>query len=151
MANVEPSAFVRRVAEISKALAAVAGLVQQAADLVHQVSGLLRQLVHAAGWLVLLYGLFQPHLSPEHLITPGAGALAVLQGLIKLQRRQGSRPDDEPKALKPATKPPSSTDSVDLDSVLPASQSDEPIVASLSHRQSYLGGAARNTARRARF
>jgi hypothetical protein len=86
MATVQPSAFARRLAEVSRAVVAVTGLLEQ-------VAGLLRQVVHIVGWLVLLSGslslLLQPHLSLDRLITPGAGALAVLQGLIKPQRRHG--------------------------------------------------------------
>lgn len=51
------------------------------------VVALLRQLVHVAGWIVLLAGcaglLISPHLSPGHLAVPGAGVLAVLQSLVK--------------------------------------------------------------------
>jgi hypothetical protein len=84
-----PSAFIRKLTRVCRAIAAVTSLLEH-------VAGLLRQLVHVVGWLVLLAGsvrlLLQPHLSPEYLIAPGAGALAVLQGLIRPQRRQDGGP-----------------------------------------------------------
>jgi hypothetical protein len=58
-------------------------------------AGLLRQLVHVVGWLVLLVGtaklLIDPHVTPAHLVVPGAAALAVLQGLIRPWWRQGDK------------------------------------------------------------
>ncbi len=100
MAAFGQSGFVRRVGEIARAVAAVTGLLEQ-------VAGLLRQAVHVAGWLVLLWGAavlpFQAHPSPVHLIAPGAGMLAVLPGLIPgwLRRRVRAAavlPGDEPGA-----------------------------------------------------
>lgn len=80
----QSSTFVQRVAEFSDRVGAVTGLLEHLACL-------LRQLVHVAGWLVLLYGFadlpFQPHFSPEHLAVPGAGALAVLQGVVDRRER----------------------------------------------------------------
>jgi hypothetical protein len=95
MVTVPPSAFIRRLAEFSKAVVAMTSFLEH-------VAGLLRQLVHVTGWLVVLSGslglMLQPHLSPEHLITPGAGVLAVLQGYIKhgRQRQPGGRPSTIP-------------------------------------------------------
>jgi hypothetical protein len=47
MATVKPSAFARRLAEVSMAIVALTGLFEQ-------VAGLLRQVVHVIGWLVLV-------------------------------------------------------------------------------------------------
>jgi hypothetical protein len=78
-----PAAIVERLAKASNALAAVTGLIEE-------IANLLRQLVHVAGWLLLLYStirlMIHPTLSPGHLVVSGAGALAVLQGLIKSRR-----------------------------------------------------------------
>jgi hypothetical protein len=78
VASASPSPFERRLARAGRDVRAVTVLLEQAA-------GLLRQLVCVAGWLVLLSAtvtlLFQPRLDPGHLIAPGAGTLAVLQGL----------------------------------------------------------------------
>jgi hypothetical protein len=71
--------FRQRVVQRSKDIAALKLLLEE-------VAGLLRQAVHVAGWLVLLWGVaalpFQMHPSLAHLITPGTGLLAVLQGAI---------------------------------------------------------------------
>jgi hypothetical protein len=94
----DQATFVQRVAEISKSVAAVTGLLEH-------VAGLLRQAVHVVGWLVLLWGAaalpFQPHPSPEHLIVPGAGLVAVLQGVVPAWLRRHVRstvalPSDQP-------------------------------------------------------
>jgi hypothetical protein len=75
--------LVRRLEEASKVVRAVTGLLRH-------TSGLLRQLVMTVGWLVLLTGsvrlLIDPPstLSPSHFVAPGAGAAAVIQGLIRL-------------------------------------------------------------------
>lgn len=78
------SSFVRRLARVGASIAAVTGLLES-------VVGLLRQLVQVAGWLILLVGcvelFFHPHLSIAYLATPGGGALAVLQGFIRLRGR----------------------------------------------------------------
>jgi hypothetical protein len=88
MAEVAPSALERRLSKASKVLRAIG-------DILEDVAGLLRQLVHVAGWLVLFVGcislLIHPRLSPEHLVVPGAGTLAVLQSLIKLRRPLNSK------------------------------------------------------------
>lgn len=67
----------RRLARVGEGISAVTVLLMQAC-------GLLRQLVCVAGWLVLLATtarlLVRPCLDPGHLIAPGTGALAVLQG-----------------------------------------------------------------------
>jgi hypothetical protein len=66
--------------------------------LLGQVAGLLRQLVCVTGWLVLLATtatlLFQPHLTAGHLIAPGAGMLAVFQGLIPRASRRHRAVDE---------------------------------------------------------
>ena|SRR5215469_12009277 len=84
VASAPPSAFMLRVARASKVIKAVAGLCEQ-------VAGLLRQIVHIVGWIVLLVGLVKllvgPHWSLVQFVTPGAGVLAVLQGLIWPRRR----------------------------------------------------------------
>jgi hypothetical protein len=88
VARVGPSAFVQRVAAGRESVVAVTGLLED-------VAGLLRQLVLVVGWAVVLWGLVglfsQPHFSLEHLVTPGAGGLAVLQGLIRPWRRKADR------------------------------------------------------------
>lgn len=73
------SRFVQRIAAATERVAAITNLLEQ-------VAGMFYQLVHVAGWLVLLYGsialLVQPHPSLEHLVAPGAGVAAVLQGRL---------------------------------------------------------------------
>ena len=81
MARETSPAVIRILDEWSKVVRAVSGFLETVADL-------LRQLAHVVGWLVLLIGspinmLLDPHLSIGHLIVPGVGSLAVLQGLIK--------------------------------------------------------------------
>ncbi len=89
MAAVRQSRFLRRVAETSKAVAALTGLLEHVAEL-------LRQVLHVAGWLVLLWGSvalpFQAHPSPAHLVAPGAGMAAVFQGLVagRLRHRKSA-------------------------------------------------------------
>jgi hypothetical protein len=106
VASASPSPFERRLARAGRDVRAVTVFLEQAA-------GLLHQLVCVAGWLVLLSAtvtfLFQPHLDPGHLIAPGAGTLAVLQGLTpaRARRRQRtsagpSRDDPQPAAGRPA-------------------------------------------------
>ena len=67
-------------------VAAVTGLLEH-------VAGLMRQLVCVVGWVLLLSGvigvLVHPTFSTEHLVTPGAGAVAVMQVLVRPGRRQG--------------------------------------------------------------
>jgi hypothetical protein len=102
VAPASPSPFERRLARAGRDVRAVTVLLEQAA-------GLLRQLVCVAGWLVVLSAtvtlLFQPRLDPGHLIAPGAGILAVLQGLTpgRAGRRQRTsaglpRGDQQPAA-----------------------------------------------------
>jgi hypothetical protein len=66
-------------------------VLRAASGLLEAVASVLRQIVHVVGWLVLLVGsvnlLLDPHPSLGHLIVPGAGSLAVIQGLIKPRRR----------------------------------------------------------------
>lgn len=73
------SRFVQRMARAAQGVAALTGLLEQVAALLHQ-------LVIVAGWVVLLCGsvvlVFQSHPPLEHLVAPGAGALAVIQGRI---------------------------------------------------------------------
>lgn len=127
MAVAKPSAFIQRLAEASKAIVAVTGLLED-------VAGLLRQLVHVVGWLILLYGsvslLLRPHLSPEHLITPGAGALAVIQHHVR-PRRPGSRlPVIGPEVPEFGADQLGSSSAADLDSLLEPGQSDGPVAMS---------------------
>jgi hypothetical protein len=84
-----------------------ASVIKAFSGLLEQIANLLRHLVLVAGWLILLAGsiglLVHPHLSPEHLLAPGAGALAILQSLIKPRRRRtanGVTLQDEPPQLK---------------------------------------------------
>jgi len=83
LARTTPDAFRRRLGEASKILGSITGFLEE-------VANLLRQLVHVVGWLVLLIScaslLVHPHLTPEHLAVPGAGALAVLQSVIRPRR-----------------------------------------------------------------
>jgi hypothetical protein len=84
VADVTSSTFVRRMRKASEMIRAATYFLEAIADL-------LRQLVHVAGWIVLLTGLtnllLHPNLSPEHLAIPGAGALAILQNLIRSRQR----------------------------------------------------------------
>ena len=86
MTTATPPTYVRRLGAVCTALAAVTGVVESFA-------GLLRQLVHAAGWVVLLIGcvslVLHPHLSVGYLVAPGGGTLAVLQGVIWPRRSRG--------------------------------------------------------------
>jgi hypothetical protein len=89
VAQARPSGFVLRVAEACRVVAALT-------DLFERVAGLLRQLVSVVGGLVLLWDavglLAHPSLSVAHLMAPGAGALAVIQGFIRPGRRQRGGP-----------------------------------------------------------
>ena len=62
-----------------------------ATTLLEQVAALLRQLVHVAGWIVLLISVVglvaRPNPALVHLVVPGGGVLAVLQGLLKPGRQ----------------------------------------------------------------
>lgn len=88
----QPSAFTVRLIRASRVIKAVAWFCEQVADL-------LRQIAHIVGWVVLLVGLvkllFDPYWSLAQLVTPGAGALAVLQGLIWPRRRYADEADEE--------------------------------------------------------
>jgi hypothetical protein len=100
-ARARPSKFIRQLVRVSHVITAVTGFLED-------VASLLRQLVHIVGWLVLLISignlLFHPNLSPEHLLAPGAGVLAILQSLIRTRQQQAeatmismpkdSKPDD---------------------------------------------------------
>jgi len=72
------SPFERRLARAGRDVRAATVFLEQAC-------ALLRQLVRVAGWLVLLTAIarlfLQPSVGPGYLIAPGAGALAVLQGV----------------------------------------------------------------------
>jgi hypothetical protein len=67
-----------------------------ATGLLEDVAGLLRQFEHVVGWLVLLWGtvglLAHPSLAVGHLAISGAGALAVVQGLVHPGRRKKNSP-----------------------------------------------------------
>ncbi|GGL03955.1 hypothetical protein Sme01_64730 [Sphaerisporangium melleum] len=71
-------------------VSAASGLLGQTSSLLGHMTCLLRQLVMIVGWLVLLVGsvrlLLDPpsSLAPEHFLTPGAGAAAVVQGLVRM-------------------------------------------------------------------
>jgi hypothetical protein len=88
-----PSPFERRLARAGRDVHAVTILLQQAC-------GLLRQLVCATGWLVVLAAtaglLAEPHFGPEHLAAPTAGVLAVLQGISPRRAGRRQRPPDRP-------------------------------------------------------
>ena len=86
-------------------------IVHATSRLLVQVAACMRQVVSVVGWLVLLVStvslLVDPHVSLAHLLTPGAGALAVLQSVIKargqpqtedLDKSAGELPGDPPKA-----------------------------------------------------
>lgn len=100
------SRFVQRVARATDDVEAVTGLLKQ-------VAALVEQLVVVVGWLVLLCGsvalLFQTHPPLEHLVAPGAGALAVIQGRIatwlasRIQARSRSLAEPRPQAGPVAT------------------------------------------------
>jgi hypothetical protein len=99
MTSVRSSAFVRWVA-------VACGVVTAVTSLLEHVASLLRVLVSIAGWVVLLVGtsefLMHPYLAPEHLVTPGVGALAVLQGLVRPpQRPRGGRMATQDEAPEP--------------------------------------------------
>jgi hypothetical protein len=86
--EVAPSTFVRRVHKASEVIRSVTYFLEATA-------GLLRQLVHVVGWIVLLAGLtnllLHPHLSLEHLVVPGAGTLAIVQNLIRCRQRHSDQ------------------------------------------------------------
>jgi hypothetical protein len=90
MAEARPSAVTRRLDEASDVLKAVSRLIEN-------ISNVLRLLVHLVGWLILLVSaiglLVHPRLSPEHVIVPIAGALAILQSLIKPPERHEGTDD----------------------------------------------------------
>ncbi|MFC4592312.1 hypothetical protein [Sphaerisporangium corydalis] len=82
MARSRQARVVRRLEDASKVVRATSGLLRH-------TSGLLRQLVMMVGWLVLLAGSVRLLLDPPaalslaHFLTPGAGAVAVVQGLLR--------------------------------------------------------------------
>jgi hypothetical protein len=83
----------------------------------------------------------QPHFSPEHLITPGAGALAVLQHHIRPRRRAARSPAVSPEVMDfEGSEQPGGSDAADLGSVLEPGQSGGP-VAMLSASDSTLPGS----------
>lgn len=88
MARVKQPKVVRSLDDASKVVGAASGLLGQ-------TSGLLRQMVAMVGWLVLLVGSIRLLVVPpaeftvELLLTPGAGAVAVLQGLIRRSDHPG--------------------------------------------------------------
>jgi hypothetical protein len=75
----------------SSKLASAGGVVRTVTLLLEELVGLLRQLVQLTSWLILLTSsvtlLFHPHFSAEFLAIPGAGTMAVLQGIIRPRRR----------------------------------------------------------------
>jgi hypothetical protein len=107
VAPATPSPFERRLARAARDVRAVTILLEQAA-------GLLRQLVCVAGWLVLLSAtvtlLLRPRLDPGHLIAPGAGTLAVLQGFTPAratsrQRTSAAPARDDPQSAASQSTP----------------------------------------------
>ena len=93
MADATPSAFERRLSRASR-------LLSEVTTFLTHLAALLRQLVHVAGWIVLLAGctelLISPHLTAGHLAVPGAGALAVMQSLVRPWWRNDLPPSDGP-------------------------------------------------------
>jgi hypothetical protein len=91
-ARAGPSALVRWLAKASRTIIAITRFLES-------VASFLRQLVQVVGWVVLLIStvglLVHPHLSPDHLVAPGGGALAILQSLIGSRHRKA----DENKSL----------------------------------------------------
>jgi hypothetical protein len=85
VARASTPGFVRRLVHVSNVVKAVT-------EFLERIAALLRQVVHVVGWLVLLVAaiklLIHPDLSPEHFVVPGAGALAVLQSLIRPRPRR---------------------------------------------------------------
>jgi hypothetical protein len=92
-----PAAGATRPAVI-RLLGEASTVLNAASAFLESIAGFFRQLVHVVGWLVLLVGsidlLINPHVTPAHLAVPGAGALAVLQGLIKPWWRPEAAPDE---------------------------------------------------------
>lgn len=80
MSRVTMRRLVSGLGDVSAMMAAASGFLEQ-------VAGFLRQLVHVAGWVVLLVStvglVIHPHPDLGHLVVPGAGALAVLQAIIR--------------------------------------------------------------------
>jgi hypothetical protein len=115
MAATPPSAYARRLVAISEDVVATTHLLEH-------VAGLLRVLVQVVGWAVLVASPFSlvthPNLSPEHLIPPSAGALAVLQSLIRPRQRSGGRRASSPAQETPEVGQPDDADVVNLSKLL---------------------------------
>jgi hypothetical protein len=97
-------------------LGSASQVVGAVSTLVGHIAGLLRQLFHVVGWLILLVSSVSlaghPGLSVGHLIGPGAGALAVLQGYIKpLHGWRRSAPLDPPSDRSDAHRGPTAGES----------------------------------------
>jgi len=77
----QQSAFVRRVAVLGERVVAVTRLLAQ-------IAGMLSQLAYVIGWLLLLIWMislpFRQNWSSRDLVLPGAGAVGVSQGLVRL-------------------------------------------------------------------
>ncbi|XVQ87263.1 hypothetical protein ACQP2K_07550 [Microbispora siamensis] len=86
-----PPVLATKLDDASKVVKAATGLLTQTARLT-------RQLVAIVGWLVLLVAtvrlLWNPSdaLSPGQFVAHGAGAAAVLQGLVKIPARRRQSP-----------------------------------------------------------
>lgn len=84
MARATSPPLIRRLGRASQVVKAITRFLED-------ISSLLRQLVQVIGWIVLLIGIanimLHPHLPTSHLLAPGAGALAILQSLIKPWQR----------------------------------------------------------------
>jgi hypothetical protein len=82
VARVSSSKVRRRLVEAAKDADALTGLLRHIAEA-------MRQLVHVVGWVAILFGtvslMLHPSVSLVHLLTPSAGALGVLQGVIKVR------------------------------------------------------------------
>lgn len=89
MAGVNSKSLVSWLREASRVVVA-------ASEFLRDIAGFLRQLVHIAGWAVLLFSapgllLSHPRVAAGLLAGPAIGALAVLQGMVKPRRRGGER------------------------------------------------------------
>lgn len=83
----------RRQPGVVRKLEVASAVVKATTSLLVQTGHMLRQLVTIAGWLVLLAATVRLLLNPPYALSPqqflahGAGAAAVLQGLVKAPTR----------------------------------------------------------------
>ena len=89
MAEIQPRGVVSKLDSATRIVRAINRFLLQ-------VAGCMRLLVTVAGWLVLLWStvtlLVHPHVPPAHLVVPGAGALAVIQGMVKTRSKPRNKP-----------------------------------------------------------